>query len=156
MSYRDPPEHVGFVIGDVSRMLRTVYDRRVEPLGLTRAQWRVLARISRHEGCTQTELAAELEIEKPTLGRLVDRLESNGWVKRHPDKQDARTKRVFLTQQAHPVLDEMYSLADDVLGAAISGLSKTQIVHLMESLLHVKSNLADLLNNNNGRGTAER
>jgi len=156
MSYRDPPEHVGFVIGDVSRMLRTVYDRRVEPLGLTRAQWRVLARISRHEGCTQTELAAELEIEKPTLGRLVDRLEGNGWVERHPDKQDARTKRVFLTQQAHPVLDEMYSLADDVLGAAISGLSKSQIVHLMESLLHVKSNLADLLNNNNGRGTAER
>ena len=156
MSYRDPPEHVGFVIGDVSRMLRTVYDRRVEPLGLTRAQWRVLARISRHEGCTQTELAAELELEKPTLGRLVDRLEGNGWVERHPDKQDARTKRVFLTQQAHPVLDEMYSLADDVLGAAISGLSKSQIVHLMESLLHVKSNLADLLNNNNGRGTAER
>ena len=156
MSYRDPPEHVGFVIGDVSRMLRTVYDRRVEPLGLTRALWRVLARISRHEGCTQTELAAELEIEKPTLGRLVDRLEGNGWVERHPDKQDARTKRVFLTQQAHPVLDEMYSLADDVLGAAISGLSKSQIVHLMESLLHVKSNLADLLNNNNGRGTAER
>ena len=156
MSYRDPPEHVGFVIGDVSRMLRTVYDRRVEPLGLTRAQWRVLARISRHEGCTQTELAAELEIEKPTLGRLVDRLEGNGWVERHPDKQDARTKRVFLTQQAHPVLDEMYSLADDVLGAAISGLSKSQIVHLMESLLHVKSNLADLLNNNNGRETTER
>ena len=156
MSYREPPEHVGFVIGDVSRMLRTVYDRRVEPLGLTRAQWRVLARISRHEGCTQTELAAELEIEKPTLGRLVDRLEGNGWVERRPDRKDARTKRVFLTQQAHPVLDEMYSLADDVLGAAISGLSKSQIVHLMESLLHVKSNLADLLNNNNGRGTAER
>ena len=156
MSYREPPEHVGFVIGDVSRMLRTVYDRRVEPLGLTRAQWRVLARISRHEGCTQTELAAELEIEKPTLGRLVDRLEGNVWVERRPDRKDARTKRVFLTQQAHPVLDEMYSLADDVLGAAISGLSKPQIVHLMESLLHVKSNLADLLNNNNGRGTAER
>ena len=76
--------------------------------------------------------------------------------KRRPDRKDARTKRVFLTQQAHPVLDEMYSLADDVLGAAISGLSKPQIVHLMESLLHVKSNLADLLNNNNGRGTAER
>ena len=70
MAYREPPENVGFIIGDVSRMLRTVYDRRVEPLGLTRAQWRVLGRISRHEGCTQTELAAELEIEKPTLGRL--------------------------------------------------------------------------------------
>ena len=30
-------DYVGYLIGDVSRMIRTVYDRRVEPLGLTRA-----------------------------------------------------------------------------------------------------------------------
>ena len=80
MNFREPTEHVGYLIGDVSRMLRTVYDRRVEPLGLTRSQWRVLTRISRIEGCTQTTLAGELEIEKPTLGKLIDRLESNQWV----------------------------------------------------------------------------
>ena len=146
MSYREPPEHVGFVIGDVSRMLRTVYDRRVEPLGMTRSQWRVLARISRHEGGTQTELASELEIEKPTLGRLVDRLEANGWVERRPDENDARTKRLYLTQQAHPVLEEMYSLADDVMDAAIAGLSTDQAEQLLQSMLLVKSNLAGLLN----------
>ena len=146
MTYRDPPDHVGFVIGDVSRMLRTVYDRRVEPLGLTRSQWRVLARLSRNEVCTQTELAAELEVEKPTLGRLIDRLQANNWVERRADQNDARTKRLYLTKRAHPLLDEMYSLADDVLDNAIAGLSAVEARQLEQSLLKVKSNLAALLN----------
>jgi len=145
MTYREPPENIGFIIGDVSRMLRTVYDRRVEPLGLTRAQWRVLTRISRKEGCTQTELAAVLEIEKPTLGRLIDRLQANDWVERRADENDARTKRIFLTSRAQPVLKKMYSLADEVLDAAFSGLSREQADQLLQSLLHVKSNLSGLL-----------
>jgi DNA-binding MarR family transcriptional regulator len=149
MSNREPAENVGFIIGDVSRMLRTVYDRRVEPLGLTRAQWRVLARISRKEGCTQTELAAELEIEKPTLGRLVDRLQANDWVERRADENDARTKRIFLTSRAQPVLKKMYSLADHVLDGAIAGLTQEQADQLLQSLLHVKSNLSELLTNGN-------
>jgi DNA-binding MarR family transcriptional regulator len=155
MGYPEPPEHVGFVIGDVSRMLRTVYDRRVEPLGLTRAQWRVLARISRHEGCTQTELAAELEIEKPTLGRLLDRLQGNDWVERRADEYDARTKRIYLASRAQPVLKEMYSLADDVLEAAFAGLTKEDSKQLEQTLLRVKSNLAELLNDN-GAGRASK
>ena len=150
MSFRDPPDHVGYLIGDVSRMLRTVYDRRVEPLGLTRAQWRVLARISRIEGCTQTELAAELEIEKPTLGKLIERLEEKEWVTRRPDENDARIKRVFLTKRSGPVLNEMFSLADDVLDAAIAGLSRQEADQLNAALLQVKSNLSELLNSDGG------
>ena len=146
MNFREPTEHVGYLIGDVSRMLRTVYDRRVEPLGLTRSQWRVLARISRIEGCTQTALAGELEIEQPTLGKLIDRLEEKQWVERRPDQNDARIKRLFLTKRAGPLLNEMFVLADDVLDAAISGLNGEEAEHLNKALLKIKSNLAGLLN----------
>ena len=106
----------------------------------------MLARISRNEGCTQTELAAQLEIEKPTLGRLIDRLQANNWVERRADENDARTKRIFLTPRAQPVLTEMYTLADDVLGAALAGLEKDSAKQLEHSLLHVKSNLTAMLN----------
>ena len=148
MSLRELPDHVGYLIGDVSRMLRTVYDRRVEPLGLTRAQWLVLARLSRIEGCTQTELAAQLEIKKPTLGKLLERLEEKMWVTRRGDENDARSKRVFLTKRAGPVLHQMFSLADEVLDAAISGLNRKEADQLNAALLHVKSNLSELLNLN--------
>ena len=138
-------DYVGYLIGDVSRMIRTVYDRRVEPLGLTRAQWRVMTRLHRLESCTQTELAIELEIEKPTLGKLIERLEAKGWVEKQPDANDARSKRLFLTAASRPVVDEMYELAEDVIDGIFAGLSAADSAHLFETLTHIKGNLAGMM-----------
>jgi len=155
VAYRDPPEHVAYLIGDVSRIFRTVYDRRVEPLGLTRAQWRVLSRINRMEGATQTELAAVLEIEKPTLGRLLDRLEEKSWIERRPDARDGRTKRVYLTAAVQPVLEQMYKVGDEILDAAVAGLSKAEAEQLRGALDKVKHNLSELMDRGAPRKDAE-
>lgn len=145
MDRHHPPENVGYLIGDVSRMIRTVYDRRVEPLGLTRAQWRAMVRLSRLESCTQTELAVALEIEKPTLGKLIERLEAKGWVERRPDEKDARSKRLFLTDAARPLIARMHLLADEVLDGIFAGLTPGEAERLRLMLTHIKGNLADML-----------
>jgi MarR family transcriptional regulator, transcriptional regulator for hemolysin len=128
-------DYVGYLIGDVSRMIRTVYDRRVETLGLTRAQWRVMTRLNRLESCTQTELATELEIEKPTLGKLIDRADEN----------DARSKRLFLTAAAHPLLAEMTERADEVIEGVFAGIGADESAQLRETLSRIKVNLSDML-----------
>ena len=138
-------DYVGYLIGDVSRMIRTVYDRRVEPLGLTRAQWRVMTRLNRLESCTQTELATELEIEKPTLGKLIERLEAKGWVERRADENDARSKRLFLTAAALPLLAEMTERADEVIEGVFAGIGVDESARLRETLSRIKDNLADML-----------
>ena len=46
---------LGFLIHDVSRMRRSAYDQFMKPLGITRAQWWVLAHLSRHDGMMQTQ-----------------------------------------------------------------------------------------------------
>ena len=51
--------------------MRTVFDRRVRKLGLTRAQWLVLTRLHRRPGASQSELADMMEVEKATAGRLI-------------------------------------------------------------------------------------
>ena len=136
---------VGYLIGDVSRMIRTVYDRRVEPLGLTRAQWRVMTRLNRMERCSQTELATALEIEKPTLGKLIERLEAKGWVKRRPDPDDARSKIVCLTSEASPVLREMQSEAEEVVAGIFAGVSAGDVKRLNATLNQIKCNLSVML-----------
>src|SRR5262249_60385904 len=75
----NPDEHIGFMISDVARLMRTVFDRRVRRLGLTRAQWLALTRLHRRPGASQSELADMKGVEKATVGRLIDRLEANGW-----------------------------------------------------------------------------
>ena len=138
-------DYVGYLIGDVSRMIRTVYDRRVEPLGLTRAQWRVMTRLNRLESCTQTELAIELEIEKPTLGKLIERLEAKGWVERRADASDARSKRLFLTPAARPLLEEMSQRADEVIEGVFAGIGAEESARLRDTLSDIKDNLTGML-----------
>ena len=142
----DPDSSIGFLISDVSRLLRRVYDRRVEPLGLTRSQWRVLVHVYRREGVTQTALAQVLEIEKPTLGKLVDRLEQKGWVERRVEERDQRARRLVITEQARPLIDQMEELAEAVHADALDGVADDETDQLHDTLLAVKSNLLRLLN----------
>ncbi len=151
----DPDSSIGFLISDVSRLMRRVYDRRVEPLGLTRSQWRVLVHLHRREGVSQTELAAILEIEKPTLGRLVDRLEEKGLIERRVDERDQRARRLAIADDTRPLIEQMETLAEAVHDDALAGLDLDEARRLSAALLVVKANLVRLLNNDespNGSG----
>ena len=89
--------NVGFLIHDAARLMRMSYDRKMRRLGLTRSQWWVMTHLYFNEGISQTELSSVLDIERATLGRLLDRLETKGWVERRPHPSDRRIKRVYLT-----------------------------------------------------------
>ena len=93
---------IGFLIHDVSRMRRTLFDQAMKPLGITRSQWWVLSQLSRHgrTGLLQTELARDLDVGKVTVGGLIDRLETSGYVIRTPDAADRRAKRILITGRA--------------------------------------------------------
>src|ERR1700760_152246 len=49
---------LGYLIHDVSRLRRMMFDRALAPLGITRSQWWVLAFISRKDGMPQTPISA--------------------------------------------------------------------------------------------------
>jgi len=146
MLREDLSRNFGFLLNDVARLLRTVYDRRIRELGLTRAQWWVLTHLFRADGITQTELAEVLEIEKPTLGRLLDRLEAKGWVRRTHDERDRRIWRVRLTKEVEPALRTMRQIAAELRRDALSGLSAAERERFVDSLLSIKSNLVRLQN----------
>lgn len=134
----------GFILNDVARLLRKVYDRRVRSLGLTRSQWWVVTHLYRSEGVTQSELADILEVERASLGRLLDRLEAKGWVRREADAKDRRAKRVYLTAQVEEPMRTMRSIAAGVRGDALSGLSPAQQERFVDTLLRIKGNLMGL------------
>jgi MarR family transcriptional regulator for hemolysin len=108
---------------------------------LTRSQWWVLTHLYRNDGVTQSELAEILEIEKPTLGRLLDRLETNGWVRRQEHAGDRRAKRVFLTEEVGPAMKAMRIAAADLRREALAGLTPEQQSQFVDTLIAVKANL---------------
>ncbi len=144
MFREDLSRNFGFVLNDVARLLRTIFDRRVKSLGLTRSQWWVLHHVFRNHGATQSELAELLEVEKATLGRLLDRLADKGWIRRESDAGDRRAKRIFLTEEVEPAMKAMRAAAAELRREAFAGLSAQEREHLIDCLLDVKENLTRL------------
>jgi DNA-binding MarR family transcriptional regulator len=156
MFQEDLSRNFGFILNDVARLLRTAFDRRVKSLGLTRSQWWVLNHLFRNDGATQSELADILEIEKATLGRLLDRLEQKGWIQRQADAGDRRAKRVFLTDEVEPALKAMRAAAAELRRDALVGLSAEDQTLFVDALLAVKANLSRPDNGAGGNGSARR
>ena len=141
MLREDLSRNFGFLLNDVARLMRTAYDRRIRKLGLTRAQWWVLTHLYRSNGVTQTELAETLEIEKPTLGRLLDRLQAKGWVRREHDAADRRVWRVHLTDEVEPALRTMRRIAAELRRDALTGIGAPERERFVDTLLAIKENL---------------
>ncbi|HVY06229.1 MAG TPA: MarR family transcriptional regulator [Burkholderiales bacterium] len=152
MFREDLSRNFGFILNDVARLMRTAFDRRVKALGLTRSQWWVLNHLFRNDGITQSELAVILEIEKATLGRLLDRMEQKGWVRREGHAGDRRAKRVFLTREVEPAIKTMRAAAAELRRDAVSGLSAAQMNEFVDALLAIKTNLSKPENGANGNG----
>jgi DNA-binding MarR family transcriptional regulator len=144
-----PDRNFGFLVHDVARLMRVAYDRRTRDLGLTRSQWWVLNNLYFNQGITQSELADLLDIEKPTLGRLLDRLEGKGWLERRSDPIDRRAKRVYLTGNVQSLMQALRRLAADLRAQALDGLDELEREQLLAALQVVKGNLLRV--NGNGR-----
>ena len=134
-------EQLGWEIGETSHALRRAFDRKAAALGVTRAQWRLLAHLSRTPGGRQVELAERMDIEPITLCRIVDRLEEAWLVDRRRDPNDRRAWQLFLTATAEPLLERLHALADQLQEEAFAGLGEASVSAMRAALAQVRSNL---------------
>ncbi|MEJ2458149.1 MAG: MarR family transcriptional regulator, partial [Novosphingobium sp.] len=151
-----PNLRIGFLVHDVSRMRRTLFDQEVKRLGITRAQWWALANLSRHEqeGMTQSDLARLLDVGKVSIGGLIDRLEDSGHVIRQPDEHDRRIKRIFITDLGYEVIDRMAEVGRALNSVIMRGIALDHI-HIAEDVMQsMKDNLRAALSLTGSEGEA--
>lgn len=141
---------LGYLIHDVSRMRRTLYDQHLKPLGITRSQWWVLANISRHpeRGVMSATLARDIDVGKVTLSGIVDRLEVAGYIYRRSDKSDKRAKRIFITEAGYQLISQMREVTEPLTKKMSEGLSLETIHATEEVLALIKANLKRMLGEN--------
>jgi DNA-binding MarR family transcriptional regulator len=137
-------QRLGFLMHDVSRLRRTVFDDFMKPLNITRSQWWVLAYLSRHDGMIQSDLANVLELGKAALGSLIDRLEASGLVRRGADDADRRAKRVYLSPAGTQLIKEMRIRSHEMSERILEGLDDSARHTLAEMLGRVKQNLLSI------------
>ena len=130
-----------FLLHDLARMMRTRFDQWARGYGLTRAQAAILFRLSRQPGMSQNEMAALLEVEPITVGRLVDRLEARGLVERRADPSDRRVKRLHLLPAAAPILRYIEDYTDETIDILLGGVDPGAVQTMLDVLKHMKNKL---------------
>jgi len=134
----------GFLVTDVTRLMRKVFDRRAARFGLTRAQWRALKRVSHEQGLTQNELAEFLEMEPIAVGRVIDRLQKADFIERRADPQDRRVWRLHITEKAHDVVDDMELISAELFKQAQRGIAAADMKIMLDVFTRMKQNLLAL------------
>ena len=139
----DYKNNIGFLIHDVARLMRNLFDKRMSELGLTRSQWWILNYLYFNEGINQSEFAKLLDLEKAPLSRLLDRMEKKGWIIRKSDKVDKRIKTVFLSKKINPIIIKMRDKAQQTRQEALSNLSYIEDQNLRHYLKRIKETLVN-------------
>lgn len=138
---------LGYLIHDVSRMRRHVFDKFMKPEGITRSQWWVLANLSRHgaSAIVTADLAKLLDINKVTLGGLIDRLEMAGYVYRRVDKTDRRAKHIFISEDGYALISRMKVITEQLNKQICSKMTQAQIESTERNLVLMKDVLREML-----------
>src|SRR2546430_915123 len=119
------PEQIGLLLNNTWLAWRAKLDGRLRPLGLSQGKWRTLVHLSKGgDQLSQSELAARMGIEEPTLVGLLRRLENDGWIKRRDAAHDRRCKNVCLARKSSPVLHEIFDAARQLRHELIENISE--------------------------------
>jgi MarR family transcriptional regulator for hemolysin len=128
-------------LSKLSRKLRTLFDARVKRIGLTLARARLLRLLSEDDRMNQTELAVLLEIEGPTLVRLLDGLEKQNLIRRCPVDGDRRAKHVALTEYGRAQAADVARIADEVRVEILRNVSEAELAMTVGVFRHIGENI---------------
>lgn len=127
-----------------NRKLRSFFDARVAEKGLTLARARTLFALSRRGSLTQKELAEELEIETPTLVRLLDAMEKQKLIERRSDEIDRRAKRIHMTPAGLQTFEDVDAQAKAMRAEIALDISTDEIRVALNVVRRLTGNLQKL------------
>lgn len=132
---------IGLLLHEASALMRREFERAARPKKLTLMQWRVLARLSDQGDMRQAELGVAINASPMTISDVAERLECAGLLRRDPDPEDSRAKRLALTDAGLAKVLEMRTTAAQVFDKALDGIPEDDIAGLTRALTRLIQNL---------------
>jgi MarR family transcriptional regulator for hemolysin len=133
----------GFLVHDLSRLIKRRFERRARQMGLpiTRQQAAVILNIAGNQGVSQAEVATWLGIEPIALVRMLDKLHEEDLVERRAHPTDRRIRTLWLTPAAGAVVERILAINEAIRQESFAGLPPETRVALIDVLGRIKDNL---------------
>lgn len=111
-------------------------------LGLHVGQEMVLVQLWAEDGLAQSELAERLGVTPPTVTKVVDGLEADGFLERRRDARDARVSRVHLTDRGRALREPVHECWRALEQKSLAGMTQAERLLLRRLVVQMVENLA--------------
>ena len=113
---------VSFLLKRAAQYSADLFAEQIGKTGLTQRQFTLMQTVLENEGASQTTLVKTTGIDRSTLADLVNRLETQGYVRRERSSTDARVNYVYLTDHGRDTVLEVKPVAMLVDEALVESL----------------------------------
>ena len=125
---------IGFLLSKAYQRGWAIMREEIEPYDLTPPQFGLLAFLWLQDGLTQVELSEKGQIDRTTIGGLVDRLEKIGLVERRQHPQDRRAYKIHLTERGRDLEGPLVECAGRSVAKFTKGLNDQEVSELRRML----------------------
>lgn len=125
---------IGYLLINHAKRLKAAQNHALEASNITVSQWALLAALARVTTATAAELAAALDMDKPTVSGIVSRLTTKGLIAQNPKPSDRRARVLSLTPQGQATYTHCAQVAKQTVAAYLTPLAAEQ-QHQLQALL---------------------
>ena len=145
--------NIGYLLMKVSKDLRYDLTKELTLYELTTSQWAVIKRLHIEEESeseltmrTAVEIAVKLDLDKPTVSGIVNRLYEKGLLRKEPHPNDKRATVLFLTPKAKELIPKLEVISNHVIDESSINFSAEEKAMFLRLLSKMESNLSKEMN----------
>lgn len=145
IKFKVPPleNSPGFIIHQLDLLLKLGVQKAFQSAGIniTVEQWAILSCLWEKEGLHQSAIGERLGKDRPTITRMLNLLDKNGYIRRVPTNEDKRRLNVYLTDSGRELKVKIVPVVLGFLEKAFTGLSREEATEFVRMLRHITGNL---------------
>ncbi len=123
----DIEKSVGFLLAKAYQRGWALFKEELDAYDMTPPQFALMNFLWQKDGLTQVELSETSQVDRTTVGGLIDRLAKLGMVERHPHPQDRRAYQIRLTTRGRELEAPLTEAAQRVTARFTAGLTQKDL-----------------------------
>lgn len=131
---------VGHAMRHIVRLMALEIDRKMDPHGLTNAQWLPLIKLYERKAGSVAELARACQLDNGAMTRLLDRVESKGLCRRVRSVSDRRVVNLELTPEGEDAARVIPEVLSNMQNSMLEGFSEAEWLQLVDFLQRILKN----------------
>ena len=128
-------------IGMIARALDSISNLEFKELNLSKGQYVYIVRICENPGIIQEQLIDLIKVDRSTATRVLQKLETSGFIEKRPDDFNKKIKKIFPTDKGnsiYPFIIKEHTYSNEV---ALTGFSESEKHEVFEYLHRIRTNI---------------